>query len=194
MNRKKPITLILTLMMLVVLSVSCAANVSANNCDSLDAANKVVNEVDGYCFALPGDYESTNLAEGLVAIMPIQNSELAAEQVVSDSGQPVEPQLSIINLGTANGRSASDLAQEQFAQYANTDLEMIWGTVKLGGEEAITIESRPGSLLTRKAYVIHNDIAFELTVSPLDENMPAQSAAAEALWQDVVQNFSFYTR
>ena len=193
MNRKNIVTLILIMMMFVALGVSCATNVSANNCDSLDAANKLVNEADGYCFSLPGDFESTSLTEGLVTIAPSENSGLAAAQVVSENGQPVTPQLSIINLGAANGRSASDLAEERFAQYASANLEMVWGTVKLGNEEAITIESRPGELLTRKAFVVHNDIAFELTLSPLDENMPAMSAAAEVLWQNVVQNFSFYT-
>ena len=193
MNRKNKVVTILAMMIFAVMSVSCATNVSANNCDSLDAANKLVNGVDGYCFSMPGDFESTSLSEGLVTIAPMANTELAEAQVLSANGQPVAPQLTIINLGPANGRSASDLAEERFAQYASANLKMVWGTVKLGNEEAITIESRPGELLTRKAFVVHNDIAFELTLSPLDENMPAESAAAEALWQNVVQKFSFYT-
>jgi hypothetical protein len=192
MNRKYTLALVLTMLLLAVFAVSCASDASANNCNSLDAATSLINETDGYCFSLPEGFESTNLTGGLVTIAPREDSALAEAQVVAEIGQPVTPQLTIINRGSANGRSAADLAQEQFAQYANSSLEMKWGTVLLDGEEAVTIESRPGLLLTRKAFVVHNDNAFELTLSPLDENMPAKAEAAEALWQDVVQNFSFY--
>ncbi len=193
MNQKKGLALILILLLFVVLSVSCATDASANNCSSLDAANRVVNDTDGYCFSFAEGFESTSLTDGLVTIAPIEDAGIAGAQAVDEAGQPVSAQLTIINLGLANGRSAAELAQEQFVQYANSTLEMNWGTVMLDSEEAVTIESRPGSLLTRKAFVVHNDIAFELTLSPLDENMPAQAAAAEELWQNVIRNFSFYT-
>lgn len=193
MNRKNTFALVLTMLLFVTLAVSCATDASANNCNSLDAAHKLVNDTDGYCFSFSEGFESTSLIDGLVTIAPIEDAGVAGVQVVDVNGQPVTVQLSIINRGPANGRSATELAQEQFAQYANSSLEMSWGTVLLDSEEAVTIESRPGSLLTRKAFVVHNDNAFELTLSPLDEDMPAQAAAAEALWQDVVRNFSFYT-
>ncbi len=193
MNQKKGLALILIMLLFVVLGVSCATDASANNCSSLDAANRVVNDTDGYCFSFLEGFESTSLTDGLVTIAPIEAAAIDGALVVDEAGQPVSVQLTIINLGPANGRSATELAQEQFAQYANSTLEMNWGTVMLDSEEAVTIESRPGSLLTRKAFVVHNDIAFELTLSPLDENMPAQAATAEELWQNVIQNFSFYT-
>lgn len=193
MNQKKGLVLILIMLLFVVLGVSCATDASANNCNSLDAANRVVNDTDGYCFSFLEGFESTSLTDGLVTIAPIEAAGIAETQVVDEMGQPVSVQLTIINRGPANGRSAAELAQEQFAQYATASLEMNWGTVMLDSEEAVTIESRPGSLLTRKAFVVHNDIAFEWTLSPLDENMPDQAAAAEELWQNVIQNFSFYT-
>lgn len=192
MNLNKSYGLLLILLVTAVFGVSCANNASAQNCDSLDGAHKVDNEIDGYCFSYPEGFESTQLTDGLVTIEPIISESDSIDQAAAVDGQPVSVQLTVVNLGQVDGRTANDLAQERFAQFAASDFEMEWGKVLLDGEEAITVESRPGLLLTRKAFVVANGVGYELTLSPLDESMPEMAAEAEALWQEVVQNLSFY--
>jgi hypothetical protein len=192
MNLKKSYGLLLILLVTAVFGVSCANNASAQNCESLDGAHKVDNEIDGYCFSYPEGFESTQLTDGLVTIASTMPESVSIDQAAAVGGQSVSVELTVVNLGEVNGRTAGDLAQERFAQFAASDFEMEWGTVLLDSEEAITIESQPGLLLTRKAFVVANGVGYEITLSPLNESMPEMAAEAEALWQEVVQNFSFY--
>ena len=193
MKKKNKVAFLLMLLATAVFGVSCANNASAQNCDNLDGAYKVENETDGYCFAYPEGFETAELTDGLVTIEAVQTEAGSVDQAATASGQPVSVQLSVVNLGSVNGRTANDLAQERFAQFAASNLEMTWGTVLLDSEEAVTIESRPGELLTRKAFVVANGNGYEITLSPLDESMPEMAAESEELWQEFVQNFSFYT-
>lgn len=99
--------------------------------------------------------------------------------------------MSVDNLGSAKGLNAKQIAEVQLAKSIDNDVDIDWGSLQVGGEEAIVANGIPGDPMVRQAFIVHEDTAYALTLNPIDASMPVATQEAELLWDIVVSSFTF---
>jgi len=143
---------------------------------------RFLNGQDGYCLLYPNWYRASVQQPGTAVISDLK---------LVGSDEQVEVFMTIDKLGSADGLSAEEIADEQLSEVEASGIELDWGSVDLGGESGVTADGVPGIFPVRQAFVVHEDTVYVLTLSPLDDSMPAVSREAELLWDTVVSSFMF---
>ena len=143
---------------------------------------RFLNGQDGYCLLYPTWYRASVQQPGAAVISGLK---LGGEE------EQVEVFMTIDKLGSADGLSAEEIANRQLSEVEASGIDLDWGSVDLGGESAVMADGVPGIFPVRQAFVVHEDIAYVLTLSPLDDSMPAVSREADLLWEAVVSSFTF---
>lgn len=140
------------------------------------------NARDGYCLLRPVWYRASSPQPGVAYLSGPRSGQ--GEELI-------EVFLTIENLGAAGGRSAEDIANEILADAEAAELDIDWGKVSLGGEEAITADNVPGIFTVRQTFVVHDDTAYTLTLSPVDQSLPTATRESELLWSAILPSFTF---
>lgn len=143
---------------------------------------RFLNGQDGYCLLYPIWYRASVQQPGAAVIAGLK---------LGGGEEQVEVFMTIDKLGSADGLSAEEIASGQLSEVEAGSIDIDWGSIDLGGENAVTADGVPGIFNVRQAFVVHEDTAYVLTLSPSDDSMPAVSREAELLWDAVVSSFTF---
>jgi inhibitor of cysteine peptidase len=141
-----------------------------------------LNGKDGYCLLHPAWYR---------AGASQSNAAVISGPSLNAGGEQIEIYLSIDKLGSADGLLVEEIAEGQLSGIEDSGTDIEWGEIDLGGETAITADGVPGTFPVRQAFIVHEDTAYVLTVSPIDDALPAVSREAELLWEAVISSFTF---
>jgi len=142
-----------------------------------DETQLLINIVQGYCLQYPIGYDIAFL-NGM-EIMLVKRSPLNAE----------DPNL-FINVEPANGMTVEQFADKLTADYSVPGLEVKRAPLEIDQEHAIVLDGLTGQDPNRHVVVLHNDRLYHMTFT-LMENSPEVRAQAEALFNTVIQSFSF---
>ncbi len=137
----------------------------------------LINPVLGYCVQYPIGYDIA-LLNGM-GIMVVKHTPMNAE----------DPNL-FINVEPANGRNVEQVADQLVTDYSVPGLEVKRTLLEIDQEHAIVLDGLTGQDPNRHVVVLHNDLLYHMTFA-LMENSPEVRAQAEALFNTVVQSFSF---
>jgi len=143
---------------------------------------RFLNGQDGYCLLYPTWYRASVNQPGAAVIAGLK---------LGGGDEQVEVFMTIDKLGSADGLSAEEIANGQLSEVEASGVDIDWGSFDLGGENAVMADGVPGIFPVRQAFVVHEDTAYVLTLSPLDDSMPAVSREANLLWEAVVSSFTF---
>lgn len=153
-------------------------------CPAKEPGLKVfINSRDGYCFLHPERYTPKEAA---------RNTLVLSGPNFEEGIEPVTVSLTVERLGPAEGKNAEEIAAERLESFSIDNPESRQGWVQIGGEEALSVDGIPGRYFSRKTFVVSNDTAYEMTLSPADLTIPAPSDEAGLLWNDVVRTFTFF--
>jgi len=141
-----------------------------------------LNGQDGYCLLYPAWYRAST---------PQAGSAVLSGPRIDTGSQLMEINLTIEVVESAEGLSAEQVADEQLSDVEDNGIDLDWGTTNLGGEQAVTADGVPGVVTARQAFVVHENIAYVLTVSPVDTSLPAAKRESELLWDTVLSTFTF---
>ncbi|MDQ4077155.1 MAG: hypothetical protein M3220_13015 [Chloroflexota bacterium] len=179
MKRLWIVTLLLALLALTACARQAAPTSEATGeCAEPAEGNELLtNEEAGYCLVYPDSY----VAEGPFYATMI-------DPAPGRQGQ--EPQLPFaeIQVTTADGRSATQVADEMVAGMPDFPIER--STLTLDGEEAIVLDRLPGQELNRQILIVHDDLLYRFTFVPAD---PAADlyTEMEQLYATVTSSFNF---
>jgi len=141
------------------------------------------NDMDGYCFLYPEEYEAREPSPGAVIIARPEGREGPQGPAVS---------FAVKREGTAQGLSAEDIADAYVSQLGEGEKGISRSTILLGGERGVVLDSVPGETLTRQAFVVHEDRVFVLSLSPVDTRYSQATKLAEDLWLVVSSSWTFF--
>ncbi len=143
-----------------------------------DETQLLMNIVQGYCLQYPSGYDIAVL-NGM-GIMLVKRTPLNAE----------DPNL-FINVEPANGMTVEQFADKLTTDYSVPGLEVKRTQLEIDQEQAIVLDGLTGQDPNRHVVVLHNDSLYHMTFA-LMENSPEVRAQAEALFNTVIQSFSFH--
>jgi hypothetical protein len=143
-----------------------------------EATQLLINFAQEYCLQYPTGYDIAFQSEA--DTMLVKQSILNAE----------DPNL-IINIDPADGKTIEQFADQLVADYSIPGLEVKRESLVIDQEPAIRIDGLTGQDPNRQVVVIHNDRFYHLTFV-LMQNSPEVRAQAEALYNTVIQSFSFH--
>jgi hypothetical protein len=152
-----------------------------------DAAAPYLSFAHGVCLAYPA---------------PMSLSVIPATHEIILSGPPREPgsEAVAVNLilragDAANGRAADQLADAYLSQFtAGPTTSVTRAPTAIGGQPGVILDGVPGLTQTRRAFVVHDDRAYEFTLSPFGDPAHADyQPEAEAAWQMVTSSLVFVT-
>ena len=138
----------------------------------------LINSPQGYCLQYPVGYDIA-IGNG-TKIMVVKRTPLNSE----------DPNV-FINVEPADGRTVEQVADQLIADYSVPGLEVKRKSLVIDGEQAIRIDGLTGQDPNRHVVVIYNDRLYHLTIS-LMQNTPEVVAQAEALYNTVIQSFTFH--
>lgn len=173
--------LILSFMLLMSLLAACAANSgSAAATCAEGTADRVAykNEADGYCLLYPADYTVVQPNEDETVIL------------VGDVMNHMDPRFSI-TVTDAAGRSTQEVADALTADYAPAGFDVNISTQTVAGEEAVILDNLPGQDINRRVVMVHNGRIYSFFITPLGEDLGERAEHTEALYQTVMESFSF---
>lgn len=147
-------------------------------------ATPYINNQDGYCLLVPNGFTISQPTEGLLII---------SGPVLDQSIESVRATLNISRIGSSGGRTLADIAKEVWSGARDAYTQ---NTLSLGGDAAIMAE---GLLIgeaewkIKEVIVIHQDMAYKLTFTPVDESSDFAKALPDIqkLWDQVIASFTF---
>jgi hypothetical protein len=130
----------------------------------------------GYCLLYPVTHkvEKPNANEIVLVIGGLLNASDPRVHIVAEE---------------AGGRTAAEAAAEIEAAMTGFDIQR--SSTELGGTEAIVLDKVPGQELNRHVFFVHDGLLYHLTFSPADENAGKAFTGMEALYNLVVDSFTF---
>ncbi len=161
----------------VVTQAKATNKIEARCVRNSDETQLLINTVQGYCLQYPIGYDIAFL-NGM-EIMLVKRSPLNAE----------DPNL-FIHVEPANGMTAEQFADKLTADYSVPGLVVKRASLEMDQEHAIVLDGLTGQDPNRHVVVLHDDRLYHITFT-LMENSPEVRAQAEALFNTVVQSFSF---
>ena len=141
-----------------------------------------LNETDGYCFLYPGTFEADNPEVGTLVL---------TGPAVGEGTESRQASLTVRNEGAADGRTAAEIADAYLGELGAGGEQVVRSLVSLGGAEAVVADSVPEETLVRKAFVVHDDTVFVLTLAPVGASPPQATELAEELWSVVSSSLVF---
>ena len=143
-----------------------------------EGAAPYLNEADGYCFLYPEGFEVEQPEPGVLLISdPAGDDAVVLRPTLTITAQPSQ--------AVVVEEVIDALAQE----YPDRELET--ETTTIGGQSALVVANLPGEVGNRQAFVIWFDVLYTLTAQPIDEALPEETAAAEAIWSLVTDSLTF---
>jgi hypothetical protein len=163
----------------VVAQAEATNKIEARCVRNSEETQLLMNFVQGYCLQYPIGYDIAFLND--MKIMLVKGSVLNAE----------DPNV-FINVEPANGITVEQASDQLVADYSVPGLEVKRTPLEIDQEQAIVLDGLTGQDPNRQVVVIHNDRLYHMTFT-LMENSPDVRAQAEALFNTVIQSFSFRT-
>ncbi len=139
----------------------------------------LINIVQGYCLQYPIGYDIVFPYE--MEIMLVKRSILNAEDPIL-----------FIDVEPSDGRTVEQVADQLVADYSVPGLEVKRVNLEIDQEPAIMLDGLTGQDINRQVVVLHNDRLYHMTIIPMDGS-PDIHAQAEALYNLVIQSFTFHT-
>jgi hypothetical protein len=143
----------------------------------------LTNTRQGYCLLYPIEYkvEKPNQSETDLVIGGLLNVQ--------------DPRVNIL-VEETSGRTAEAVADEVAAdvESAFPDFSVERGSITLGGVEAIVLDKLPGQDINRQVFFEYDGLLYQLTFWPADENAGDAYRRMEALYEMIVNWFTFIPR
>lgn len=145
----------------------------------------LIDIADNYCLLHPNNFTPNLTPSGM------QGGVLTGP-APSSSGESAVVSLSVEKIGNVGGKTSQLFASEQIAIMQASGSPPSTSTVTLGGYSAVAAEGLPGILGTRIVFVVFDSTGYILTLFPIDNSVPTQTAKAEAFWTVILDSFSFF--
>jgi len=143
--------------------------------------NVYINEVDGYCFAYPGQFT--------LGDQPSDQPNVRGP-AVDDSVEPIHATFGVEVTSAESNKTLREQAQVYLKEFSATDsATFTWSQIQVDGEEAWKVEPVPAMLAYRIVFVRHNDSIFRLMYWPTD--IPAAQSDLDDLTQTTLGSFAF---
>lgn len=143
-----------------------------------------VDETYGYCLVYPEGFTVNHPAEGVTVI-----------HGPDYSGGSLEPLSGLVNIqagSPADGRSASQVADEVRAFYAGSDQELIeMRAISLDGVPAVELNNLPGQRTYRQVIAVRAGRVYYLDFLPLGEEYGQAAADMQLIYDSVMSSFNF---
>lgn len=143
-----------------------------------------VSEAYGYCLVYPHGFTVEQPAEGVTVV-----------RGPDYSGGSLEPLVGAVSIqvpGPAEGRSASQLADEAVAFYASAEQAAIERRpLELDGVPAVELNNLPGQRTYRQIIAVWNNRIYLLDFTPLGAEYGQAAADMQQLYESVLGSFNF---
>ncbi len=140
----------------------------------------LTNTRQGYCLLYPIEYkvEKPNQSETDLVIGGLLNVQ--------------DPRVNIL-VEETSGRTAEAVADEVAAdvESASPGISIERSSITLGGVEAIVLDKLPGQDVNRRVFFEYDGLLYQLTFWPADENAGDAYTRMEALYEMIVNWFTF---
>lgn len=131
---------------------------------------------DGYCLLYPAAYVAEQTAPGNTSV------------VLGSLMNHVDPRVGI-EVTDGAGRTLTAIGDQLMAGYAS-GFDVLRGTTKVGGEDALVLDNLPGQDFNRRVAVLHNGRLYSFFFTPLGETDEARAAMA-AFYRGILNSFTF---
>lgn len=143
--------------------------------------NVYIDEVDGYCFAYPGQFT--------LGDQPSDKPDVRGP-AVDDSTEPVRATFGVEVTSAEVNKTLREQAEVYLKDFSVVDpATFTWSQIQIDGEEAWRVEPVPAMLAYRIVFVRHNGSIFRLMYWPVD--IPAAQSDLNDLTQTTLGSFSF---
>ena len=143
--------------------------------------NVYINEVDGYCFAYPAEF---NLGD-----QPSDKPEVLGP-ALDDSHEPIHARLNVEIEPAAPDKTLREQAEAYLKEFSVMDpATYTWSQVNVGGEAGWMVEPVPAMLAYRIVFVQHDANLYRLLYWPVD--IPEAQADLNDLTQTTLGSFAF---
>ena len=139
------------------------------------------NTEDGFCLLLPEKY----MVDDTLGSDTGTETAVFVESLMNTA----EPKL-FITVQPANGRTLEEVTSEKQEEFADFEVMFSFGYM-LDGVPANQFDQLPGQDLNRQVVLVHNDRFYTLTFVPDDPAMGDVYSEMEALYETVMDSFSF---
>ena len=89
-------------------------------------------------------------------------------------------------------RTLDQIVDEKAGQYPA--LPITRTAITLGGGPAAVIEGLPGHTMSRQVFAIHDGLVYHVVVQPVDGAFPQAAPDVAAVWQSLLDSFTFIPR
>ena len=162
-----------------------AALVAGPECPTAGAGQLLyTNAEDGFCLLLPEKYM---VDDTLTTEMGTETA-VFVESLMNTAA----PKL-FITVEPANGRTLEEVTTTRQEEFADFGVMFSFGYM-LDGVPANQFDQLPGQDLNRQVVLVHNDQFYSLTFVPDDPEMVAVYAEMQALYDLVLDSFSFLSQ
>ena len=151
-----------------------------------DTALYVSNE-NGLCFLYPLDLQ-------------LRPEPRFPQDAVQLTGAPLDPtamesfalNLSVSYNGPADGLDSAAYAAAWVA-YNAPGMDLPQTSVAIGGQPAVVIDNLPGMMMNpRGAFVVANDVKYQLMLLPQPQDVPELADAATRAWDTITESMVFF--
>lgn len=147
-----------------------------------------VNRENGVCFLYPSSYPLTP-----VTFRPDESITIVGPREPGESMEPAVVVLGIDYNGPAYGATSAAYAERWFNLFtvgSGMTYDPLPGTI--GGHEAVILRNIPAMHTQRAAFVVANDVKYQVTLTPQPEDVAVLAEAATALWNVVTSSLVFF--
>ncbi|HSN76581.1 MAG TPA: hypothetical protein VL334_16030 [Anaerolineae bacterium] len=145
-----------------------------------------VSPENGWCFLYPSS-------------LRLEPDMFRPEEAVNLMGEPLDPDAMesvAVNLTVANNGPADGLDS---AQYANTwldlnlpGMDLLEQHATIGGQPAVIYNNLPGFFAQRGAFIVANDVKYQIVMQPQPGDVPELAEQASLAWDTVTQSIVFF--
>jgi hypothetical protein len=178
--------------------VSQTASDPAELCPTPDASTTLyLSRENGFCFLVPLGIE--------VRPDPLRPDEMIFLQGPREAAGPKQQEtaavwMQVAQNGPADGLDSAGYAQAWAERYGVSEvfgppdppLETVPAT--LGGVPATILKNLPGMIRMQSAFLVADDVKYQLSLAPQPGDVPELDAAAQQLWDTVTGSIAFFPR
>ena len=152
-----------------------------DTCLPTEALSSFVEPAGRYCLRYPNDFRVGDQTGDRVGLYG---------PPLDQSNEPVAANLFIAVEGPANGLSLAEVVDRQVQDLPNP-AEITRQMITVGGVPAAVVEGLPGQTGSRQVFMVHGDLIYHLSFSPVDPAFPQAVADVAELWTIVTTSFHF---
>lgn len=170
----------------------------AEVCPTPDAATTLyLSRENGFCMLVPLGIE--------VNLDPLRPDEMIFLQGPREAAGPKQQEtaavwMQVAQNGPADGLDSAAYAKKWSELYAVSDVfglpdpQVEPEAATLGGLPATVLKNLPGMIRMQSAFVVAEDVKYQLTLAPQPGDVPELEAAAQMLWDTVTSSIAFFPR